>query len=676
MAEPRTYHQFKKIVRATAEKGSADIILANVKDDKQMKDLINLYEMQKATDTFDRVEYADLLREVADPLGQTWNMSGKSGSQGPLQPQDKKEVGRDEIDKLINEVQSEPKKKKKKISAEKLLGEKPKSRSGAISPDKLIPPDKKGGVGSESSTTKQKKLIGTPVEQLAANLNVIAKELAGINTILVRQLKGQEKNAKQLADAARKEERDKKEEDSESIVKKIGTGVVDAVKKPFKSFFERVLDFFKNIALGAAVLGIIDWLKKPDNQQRIENFTNFIIDSLPFILGGIGAILALKIGSKILKVLNLLYKLGTAFINMGRRAAKFAKKIIDRLRGKKPKPKLKPNTSGIQGRGSVGTNPGFKDPSRYRAPGQARASGFRLEQLRGQATGTSATATPYKNFLKGFKGGIASLGLGYLLQTGADKFILNPAQDKMAEMRAKNLAESDEDTQVQIIENMLAKIDSELEFQKTSAHLLQKGLVLGGETQSETNVKMLSKILAKYMEITKKKKLPGQEDETDDNLNFNMNLGRGELDALASEVNVVEGNNSSAYKRGGSEQIDAMSGYNALMTGGIIKTDFSGTFKDDMGKETPKVQLKGLDGGSVISSPSMFSADRKMLYDIPSPKLLSETIVLPPVGPDGGTTNAAGGFASGGRNEAPSFSPFDVNNPTLLPVLATLNAQP
>ena len=138
MAEPRTYHQFKKIVRATAEKGSADIILANVKDDKQMKDLISLYEMQKATKTFDRVEYADLLREVADPLGQTWNMSGKDGSQGPLQPKEKKEVGRDEIADLINQVQSEP--KKKKISAEKLLGEKPKKKSAAISADKLVPP--------------------------------------------------------------------------------------------------------------------------------------------------------------------------------------------------------------------------------------------------------------------------------------------------------------------------------------------------------------------------------------------------------------------------------------------------------------------------------------------------------------------------------------------------------
>ena len=126
MAEPRTYHQFKKIVRATAEKGSADIILANVKDDKQMKDLISLYEMQKATKTFDRVEYADLLREVADPLGYVWPHSGKSEgskprSQGPLPYKPEaaaRSSGVDKIDDLINEVQSEP--KKKKISAEKL----------------------------------------------------------------------------------------------------------------------------------------------------------------------------------------------------------------------------------------------------------------------------------------------------------------------------------------------------------------------------------------------------------------------------------------------------------------------------------------------------------------------------------------------------------------------------
>jgi len=53
----RDINQFKKIVKASSYAGVADIVIANVTDPDQIEDLISLYEMQKATGTYDQGEF-------------------------------------------------------------------------------------------------------------------------------------------------------------------------------------------------------------------------------------------------------------------------------------------------------------------------------------------------------------------------------------------------------------------------------------------------------------------------------------------------------------------------------------------------------------------------------------------------------------------------------------------
>ena len=677
MAEPRTYHQFKKIVRATAEKGSADIILANVKDDKQMKDLISLYEMQKATKTFDRVEYADLLREVADPLGQTWNMSGKDGSQGPLQPKEKKEVGRDEIADLINQVQSEP--KKKKISAEKLLGEKPKKKSAAISADKLVPPkegkddaDEVSPKTDENKRGKKKGVTAKGVDQLAVNLNVIAKELTAINVLLARQLKNDERRAKKMAQEARKEERDKKEKESESLVKKVGKKVFDTIKKPFESFFQKILRFLTNIVLGTAVIGILDWLKKPENQQKVENFTNFIIDQIPLILTGLAGILALKIGSKIFKVLKLLYNLSKAFIGLARRSAKMAKGFIDRLRGNRTPGgrNVSGSGTGSRGRGRVTTSGG-----RVIQRGRFRGLG------RGGFVGALALAGVeiFKPEIQDLVGGLYSqFGIGIR-------------------------AQGDDD----LIENAL-KLDTELDEMYKNFKDLPNGELLfeSASSQMADEYGIYMRELTRRGLIDENGNIKGTTTSVDPgdmfgDVNYNLDLGLGELE---NDVRDVEGGGLSAttptdvsslqsptsnFGEGIASELTPMNALTSTMTGMSGQmNDFSSamTGMSDIGsslfgmdKETPMMKIKGLSSeetsraGAVLSSPSMFSGNQNMLYDVPTPKHFSETIIAPTAGGEESGSGAAA-MSSGARNDPPRFSPFDSNNPTLGPVLSVYNA--
>jgi len=666
MAEPRTYHQFKKIVRATAEKGSADIILANVKDDKQMKDLISLYEMQKATKTFDRVEYADLLREVADPLGQTWNMSGKDGSQGPLQPKEKKEVGRDEIADLINQVQSEP--KKKKISAEKLLGEKPKKKSAAISADKLVPPkegkDDADEVSPKTDETKRGKTKGITskgVDQLAVNLNVIAKELTAINVILGKQLKNQEKYAKKLANEARKDEREKKEKESESVVKKVATKVVDTIKKPFVSFFDKLMNFLKNIALGTAIIGILDWLRDPENQQRIENFANFIIDSMPLILGGIAAFIGIGIGAKVLGIIGgvigalkgLVIALGPlglkgALIAIAATLAAFA---VDKF-VKEGIPAIKDFFLGTHRKGFTKEGMQFE-----RKDVQNIYDTWKVQNKSEVGTPEyNETAKQYMSLLGSFD---AKKGMEDELKSEKANLVryennlsqlelspAGPARDKKIKQQQEKISSTQEN--IARLENnitfALKRIADQVSEMQLESHIKRQVQNRGGDV-SPVNVPGVTT------------NLPGIGGVTQSSGLTPLFAGGSGTEALGLDSNFMSDSSMQA------PTFDITSATGEMTDLGVDTSNMS---------ETPKVPLN-LAIQQLKSDPVMFSGKKGMIYDIPSPKMQSETIVLP-IGGGGQPENQAAGMASPVQNLPPSFSPFDLNNPTLAPVLSVYNA--
>jgi hypothetical protein len=176
-----------------------------------------------------------------------------------------------------------------------------------ISPLKLLP-------GTKVSNLKVDKKQDT--EEVSESVDNMNETLEGIDSILkdiLRQDKKEDEREKRDAEKAQQSSEEKKsEEDSKKKV----TSSLSNFKVPKISFLDKVKDFFKNILLGGAVLKLVKWIQDPENQKTISDVTNFITNNLDKILLGIGAIVGLGIGAKILKFLFLLKPLLSGIIGL------------------------------------------------------------------------------------------------------------------------------------------------------------------------------------------------------------------------------------------------------------------------------------------------------------------------------------------------------------------------
>ena len=84
--------------------------------------------------------------------------------------------------------------------------------------------------------------------------------------------------------------KDKAREDKLEKPKEKGmmqTGIEKAIK-PVQGFMDQILNFFKNILLGSAVMGLLEIIKDPEKIMKpIRNFTNGIIDFVNDLMNGI-----------------------------------------------------------------------------------------------------------------------------------------------------------------------------------------------------------------------------------------------------------------------------------------------------------------------------------------------------------------------------------------------------
>ena len=60
-----------------------------------------------------------------------------------------------------------------------------------------------------------------------------------------------------------------------------------AIKPPAIGFFDTLKNYFKNILIGGALLGIINWFKDPENQKKIDEFKTFVTENLGKIITGV-----------------------------------------------------------------------------------------------------------------------------------------------------------------------------------------------------------------------------------------------------------------------------------------------------------------------------------------------------------------------------------------------------
>ena len=170
--------------------------------------------------------------------------------------------------------------KERIVNVDKLMNRKASSAQ-QISPEKLLPAaSDDGGDNNETIVTGG----------LAKRLDNIANSLDSLRRALKQQFNLDKQVAAQskIDEAeADKKEREGQLEKGKGKGKAIVGGVTKTVTKPFSGFFNTLINYFKNIVLGSALLGLVNWLKDPANEEKIKAFSQFLQDTLPALIGGI-----------------------------------------------------------------------------------------------------------------------------------------------------------------------------------------------------------------------------------------------------------------------------------------------------------------------------------------------------------------------------------------------------
>ena len=147
-----------------------------------------------------------------------------------------------------------------------------------ISPStRLSPSALKGGLGSDDS--------------LSSQLSVIQANLRSIETIFRKGLELDENKARD----ARKAQQDLKKKGREQQLESIpGTKILQKATKPVQGFLEKIMNFFKNVLMGGALLGLLKIIKNPDIilqpiKDFIDGLINFFNNVLKVVFGVIFA---------------------------------------------------------------------------------------------------------------------------------------------------------------------------------------------------------------------------------------------------------------------------------------------------------------------------------------------------------------------------------------------------
>ena len=177
-----------------------------------------------------------------------------------------------------------------------------------VNVDKLLPASSDGEDKDQTIRTNN----------LADRLDNIAQSLGVLTRALKQQFNLDKKAADQSKRDADEAEKKDRERNLESRGGKFVSGVTSAITKPFQGFFSSLVNFFKNILLGAGLLALIKWLKDPENQAKIKAFWDFLTTTLPELIEKI--IEGSKtIGDRIAALLPMLGKSIIETFNAGRR---------------------------------------------------------------------------------------------------------------------------------------------------------------------------------------------------------------------------------------------------------------------------------------------------------------------------------------------------------------------
>ena len=211
-----------------------------------------------------------------------------------------------EFQKVKGSRKVEPKEKRTTIRGDKLMGREPKKDAPSPTAGK---PKLLTGVGKFNTDDvkpadvdkKQKDSSDLKPDKLDS----IAKTVESIALLLRRQFNLEKKQQRDSRRQQSKADRDAREDKLEGKPKDKKTGLIPkAIKKPALNFFEKLKRFFLNIVIGAGVMKLFQWLKDPENAEKITQFKDFLINNATWILGGLAAIALLPYIGGIMGVLG------------------------------------------------------------------------------------------------------------------------------------------------------------------------------------------------------------------------------------------------------------------------------------------------------------------------------------------------------------------------------------
>jgi hypothetical protein len=184
-------------------------------------------------------------------------------------------------------LKAKPKVKRAKIKSSKLLDKGPKDLQGVGSDEKLV-----GGIND--------------------NLTRVSESLGAIEQVLRQQFGLEKSETEKDARSAALEKAKEREEklEGKKKVQKDRKSALKAITPPAIGFFDTLKNYFKNILIGGALLGIINWFKDPENQKKIDEFKTFVTENLGKIITGVAvaalAIIAIPILPTILSLTTML----------------------------------------------------------------------------------------------------------------------------------------------------------------------------------------------------------------------------------------------------------------------------------------------------------------------------------------------------------------------------------
>ena len=182
----------------------------------------------------------------------------------------------------------------RRLKGSKFMGTSKPSTTSRVNPVALLP-----------AASEDQSVFSTLVSALT-NIGSLLKRIGGILRIqfLFKKLLASRQRRKDALDEKRKREGEL-EADSGGLGKRI----TKTLTKPIKSFWGTLLNFFKNILIGSALLGFVKWMKDPKNLETIQGIAEWFSKNGENVLKGIVAILGLGIVYRIFRLVTRVGKL-------------------------------------------------------------------------------------------------------------------------------------------------------------------------------------------------------------------------------------------------------------------------------------------------------------------------------------------------------------------------------